>query len=81
MESLLLRLQETYKEIKKDLPGLHHLSFGLSEYPNSAGPHFQGWVHHGKACESFHEVDKLADYVEKYSQPRRRKEILFRRFD
>ena len=80
MKAIAVRLHEVYKEIKKKLPGLHHLTVEIDEYDHMSGQHLQGWIQHGDLCYNYHSVDGLNNYVDSFAHSRKAKEILFRKF-
>lgn len=82
MDEIILKLTEIYKVIKKDVPGLHYLSVGISGYDHLPGLHPIIWVHDSPGhAECFHSVEDCMTYIENIRRARKDNEILFRRFD
>lgn len=63
------RLIGIYKEFKGIMPGLHKLTFEISEYTYRSEPKLHGWYHINDDCKNYNSISELI-----------RLEILFRKF-
>ena len=73
-------LMDIYNKLKKDLPGLHRLTFEIDTYSHSGKTKMNGWYHFGNNCEQWHSIEELIALAESVRARRMRKEILFRNF-
>lgn len=82
METMVERLKEIYKSVKKDCPTLNAMSVHIGETQLGVDPSI--WIHHhekpGVVCEHFKSTADYLAGLEHIKNRRARKELLFRQF-
>ena len=80
MKTIEKHIMDIYTEIKKELPGLHHISFEVTHYHHSSKTATMGYMHVGEKCILFDSVTEIQDYIKETKERRAENEILFRKF-
>jgi len=77
MKELERVLVESFKESKKAMPGLHHMSFEVND---RIFGDIYGFYHEGNSCKMYNSIAELTDLLSEKKAVRAKKEILFRKF-
>ena len=80
MKTIEKRLLDIYAEIKKEIPGLRHITFDTITYDGSGETRISCFLHIGGQCLSFDSVTEMQDYIKKTKERRSENEILYRKF-
>lgn len=82
METNLLEaeLRIIYDDLKKQLPGLHRLTFELGEYKHLTDLSINGFYHIDSDCKSYEDLSDLKSKLKNEILYKHHNQILYRKF-